>query len=527
MHERAFTITRAEVNDDGTFRAVLFTNGEASDGNILHIPGGAIPKRMPLFINHRADPTTQLGSIYFDSRDDDSITVRGEIMLDGEGEAAEIRRDVFAKIRAGHVDRMSGRWDADDKHVTRRVNLPKDHYAHVKDKEEDFRKRYGYFFEKWRAMEGSVVGLGADPQAVMRWAEDENSSETVREFWRGMAEEETKVESLDPTGFDSEESFILHAVPLLMEDGARQETAISDARSIWNDRKKDLDDPVEDLGKVIRDLVKEQIMNEIKLDDKTRLSFDDLRQMRDLLGQPTGWVAPKEAAQTSGYINLADPVEQPPELDGGLRFTVIEGGDKGPDDDEMPEAAVQTTTDQDQEPGPEGRLAAFGAYVREMMNSGLDPTDLRGVVESETENHPSTAIQRELAETRRELAEIKELLVNGNTEREDKGDPLPPAPPAEDVAREIVAVMRQKAEEKAQHKLDSITKRLSEKVETRQPSQEPTPGDIGRVLRDELRKARQANLTEVREVVKKAGGTGKRTSQADEIRDLIKRALKR
>jgi hypothetical protein len=122
MHERAFEISRASVNEEtGEFRATLFTSGEASDGHILNIPGGDVPKRMPLFINHSADPTTQLGSIYLDGRDDRAIQVRGQIMLEGEGREAEIRRDILAKIAAGHVSRMSGRWDADDKNVTHGV----------------------------------------------------------------------------------------------------------------------------------------------------------------------------------------------------------------------------------------------------------------------------------------------------------------------------------------------------------------------------------------------------------------------
>jgi hypothetical protein len=511
MHERAFTITRAEVNDDGTFRAVLFTNGEASDGNILHIPGGQIPKRMPLFINHRADPTTQLGSIYLDSRDDDSITVRGEIMLEGEGESAEIRRDVFAKIRAGHVDRMSGRWDADDKHVTRRINLPKDHYAYVSDKDQDYRKRYGYFFEKWRGMEGSVVGLGADPQAVMRWAEDEESSNTVREFWRSMTEEEI---SMDPSDYDSKEAFIAAAWSHYLV-GRTEDEAAALIDTSWENRKKDLEEPTEDLGKLITDLVKNAIKDEIRLEGGTKLSFDDLRQMKDLLAhqRDDNWVNPQ--VKTGDMVGATST---PPDL------RLVE--DPGDEEDDLQEAAVQTHDDSAQEPSHEGRLAAFGSYVREMVNSGLDPTDMREVIEAETAEHPMVALKRELAETKSDLATIKELLDGGTLKRVDEGDPLPPAPPAEDVAREIIAAMRQKAEEKAKHKLGQITKHLTDEVDPK-PESGPTPGDIGRVLREELKKARASNLAEIRGLVSKAGGTGTRTSQADEIRDLVKRALKR
>ena len=188
QHTRIFSVERSTVDPEaGTFEAVLFTDGEASDGHILSIKGGKIPERMPLFVNHAADPTTQLGSLYYAGKGDHEVRVRGEIMLDGEGAPLEVRRDLLAKMAAGHVSRMSGRWDADDKDAKRRVNLPSDHPAFVDEKKEtESRKRWGYYFEKWQAMEGSVVGLGADPQAVMRWARDEDSPECVRDFWKAQ-----------------------------------------------------------------------------------------------------------------------------------------------------------------------------------------------------------------------------------------------------------------------------------------------------------------------------------------------------
>lgn len=187
QHTRIFSVDRSSVDaESGTFEATLFTDGEASDGHILNIKGGKIPKRMPLFVNHTADPTTQLGSLYPVGKTDHEVRVRGEIMLDGDGAPLEVRRDLLAKMAAGHVSRMSGRWDAADKDVQRRVNLPADHFAHVDEKKADSRQLWGLYFDKWEAMEGSVVGLGADPQAVMRWARDEESPECVREFWKAQ-----------------------------------------------------------------------------------------------------------------------------------------------------------------------------------------------------------------------------------------------------------------------------------------------------------------------------------------------------
>jgi hypothetical protein len=114
--------------------------------------------------------------------------MRGEIFTEGDGAEADIRRDIMAKIAAGHVSRMSGRWDADEADVQRRTDLDTDHPAFVSDKKakNDSRYRYGLHFGAWRALEGSVVGLGADKAATMRFAE-EATSEPVREFWRSLA----------------------------------------------------------------------------------------------------------------------------------------------------------------------------------------------------------------------------------------------------------------------------------------------------------------------------------------------------
>lgn len=199
-YRRTFAVDRASVNEEtGEFRAVLFSDGEASDGHVLNIQGGRIPNQMPLFVNHQADPREQLGSLYLDRVTPHQVHVRGQIMLEGEGPEAEVRRDIMAKIAAGHVSRMSGRWDAEPEHTKPRTQLPADHPHRVSDKARG-RKRYGLYFDKWTAQEGSIVGLGADPQATMRWAE-EADSEPVAAFWREQAEradgepaEDTEVE---------------------------------------------------------------------------------------------------------------------------------------------------------------------------------------------------------------------------------------------------------------------------------------------------------------------------------------------
>ena len=200
-YSRAFEVERSSVDPEkGTFRATVFTGGEASDGHILNIAGGDIPESIPLFVNHEADPRSQLGTLHFDSRNDNEVVMRGEIFTEGEGAEADIRRDIVAKMAAGHVSRLSGRWDTEDGNMQRRTSLPKDHPAFVDETraKSDFRFRMGVLFEKWRALEGSIVGIGADPAAVMReFGEDPELSDSVRAFWRGLAEEESEVES-DP-----------------------------------------------------------------------------------------------------------------------------------------------------------------------------------------------------------------------------------------------------------------------------------------------------------------------------------------
>jgi hypothetical protein len=87
-------------------------------------------------------------------------------------------------ISQGHINAVSVRWEAI--RFTRRVNLPKNHPAYVTEDESDPRKRYGVFFEAWRAQEGSVVAVGADPKALIGRS-DETKGE-VQSFWRSMAE---------------------------------------------------------------------------------------------------------------------------------------------------------------------------------------------------------------------------------------------------------------------------------------------------------------------------------------------------
>ncbi|MHC4714910.1 MAG: hypothetical protein ACYTAN_16835, partial [Planctomycetota bacterium] len=121
----------------------------------------------------------------------------GHIEMSGEGASAEIRRDLAHMIDKGHVTGVSIRWDPVPGKSVRRVNLPSDHpYFVDAETEKDPRKRYGLFFEEWRAMEGSVVALGADPQALIGRAEETEGA--VSTYWRAMAENTEEPEILEP-----------------------------------------------------------------------------------------------------------------------------------------------------------------------------------------------------------------------------------------------------------------------------------------------------------------------------------------
>lgn len=179
--------------DSGTFGMTLATEGEASDGHILSIEGARLPERMPMLISHMNEPTRTAGSIFRMRRHlQDSprrLTAVGLMELDGDGATMSVRRDLMHLISQGHVNAVSVRWDFDWKDVTPRTKLPSDHPHYVDpDKEPTTsNKRYGYFFKKWTPREGSIVALGADPNALIGRARDATGE--LRTFWERMAED--------------------------------------------------------------------------------------------------------------------------------------------------------------------------------------------------------------------------------------------------------------------------------------------------------------------------------------------------
>ncbi len=177
--------------ETGAFSMTLATEGEASDGHILSIKGGQIPERMPMLLSHWNDPTAAVGSVVDPKKHTkDSpprLTATGQIEMGGEGMPAEVRRDVALMIDKGHINAVSIRWDEIPGKSIRRINLPSNHKYFVDAAEEKGPARWGMFFEEWRAMEGSIVALGADPGALIGRAKETTGE--VAAFWRAMAGE--------------------------------------------------------------------------------------------------------------------------------------------------------------------------------------------------------------------------------------------------------------------------------------------------------------------------------------------------
>jgi hypothetical protein len=170
--------------ETGEFPMVLATEGEASDGHILSIRGGSFPDSLPLQLSHANDPQATLGSIRgFEKQLKENparVTAMGQIELTGP--SAEARRDLAHMISKGHVNRVSIRWDGTK--ATPRRALPREHPAYVAEDEPSFIKRSGVFFEEWRALEGSVVAVPADSEAVIG-----RMIETGDPMWERLAQD--------------------------------------------------------------------------------------------------------------------------------------------------------------------------------------------------------------------------------------------------------------------------------------------------------------------------------------------------
>lgn len=186
----------AKEGDKYEFPMTLATEGEASDGHVLLIKGGELGERIPLLSAHVNDPSKALGSVVEMEKmlgaRPPKLRARGIIELGGSGPSAEIRNDVAHMIEEGHLRGVSLRWQGTMSRPRRSLD-PKHPYFVKEDAE--YPQRYGMLFESWRAMEGSVVAVGADPKAVIGRAHD-SKSEEAKSFWRSLAEDAAPTEEI-------------------------------------------------------------------------------------------------------------------------------------------------------------------------------------------------------------------------------------------------------------------------------------------------------------------------------------------
>ena len=165
----------------GEMSGVLATAGEASDGHILSIPGGECREGIPLCFGHDSfSEAGVIGSWTSFRTEENQITGTAQIEMDGVGALAESRQDLAHRISRGHLNGLSVRWEPIDAPISR-MELDASHPAHVAKDERNFTKRTGLFFPKWRALEGSVVPIGADKAALIAGIRSDTGY--VRDYW--------------------------------------------------------------------------------------------------------------------------------------------------------------------------------------------------------------------------------------------------------------------------------------------------------------------------------------------------------
>ena len=198
---RTIEFDREEASKNGTIAGTIATDGEASDGDILSIEGAELSVPMPLLFGHNTyDSEDHVGSWTELSKDLTSKPkrIRGvaSIELEGVGAKAESRQDLAHMIDSGHVRGLSIRWTPIDRPIAR-VNLSVDHPAFVdSETETNPAKRWGFFFPTWRALEGSIVPLGSDAEALIGRMGDTNGQ--TRAFWRRAVEELLRAGTIPP-----------------------------------------------------------------------------------------------------------------------------------------------------------------------------------------------------------------------------------------------------------------------------------------------------------------------------------------
>ena len=270
---------------------ILATESEASDGHLLNLRGATAPDKMPLQISHANSPLQTLGSITQISveakRGLRVLRALGEIEMGGEGPQAEIRRDLAYMISEGHINSVSLR--AEGTKVIPRRELPKNHRAYVEPTETDMLKRYGLFFEEFTALEGSIVALGADKNAIV--GRSRETTGAVQEFWESLIpgeddpEEEPESEPLDTSGIQDVRSLerLLGEMPGVSRKEAKRLASIKTETSQPSRDAKE--EPPKDTLKLTTEEIRELVRGEF---DNT---IADIRhEISDILNDALGKV---------------------------------------------------------------------------------------------------------------------------------------------------------------------------------------------------------------------------------------------
>jgi hypothetical protein len=176
----------------GSFPAVLATNGEASDGDIISIEGMRVPDSMPMLFRHNSTvEIPALGRIVEPVKgmagDKQVVRVTGSFDLEGEkgDPLLAIRKGFASMVQQGTLDAMSVRWQPVFGKFVQRSSLPVDHFAYA-DRSMPGPAGMGLFYEESDAQEGSIVAIGADPGALMGRARDSESA-FEEAYWTVLA----------------------------------------------------------------------------------------------------------------------------------------------------------------------------------------------------------------------------------------------------------------------------------------------------------------------------------------------------
>jgi len=277
-------IERESVSSDGAeFRAILATNGEASDGHVLHVPGIQMRQSIPLLFRHDSTPMVPTLGRVSDPQvvresglDRLRVTSRINLVSGGDQDSLiGIRQGFAALVRSGDLDAMSIRWDPVVGKFVSRASLPASHPAHVPRGTEG-PAQFGTFFEASIAREGSLVAIGADPEALVGRARSAQSV-TEEAFWLTVAGRETPSSVVSAVPIEHRSLF--DALPQLLSQAVRD--GVAEAM----ERMRELREEEADLQS---EADEEPERVEPKNDTPTvrHLSGEDLRRlMRETAGQ--------------------------------------------------------------------------------------------------------------------------------------------------------------------------------------------------------------------------------------------------